>query len=142
MRDDGKGQIAILIYGYGGELKSNLALPDELRNSGVWMDELPQIGSMAIGLGAGQDGSRSFLLRADGSELNLTAELEEDFSFLFSTEGKSGDNDELEQKCAPYRECKDEQNSELKRRQKRMQEREQERENNQKCERTSEAVLL
>lgn len=106
------------------------------------MDELPQIGGMAVDLGAGQDGSRSFLLHADGSELNLIAELEEDFSFLFATEGKGGYNDELEQKCAPYRECKDEQNSELKRRQERMQKPEQERENNQKCERASEAVLL
>ena len=131
-----------MIYDYDGELKSNLALPDELRNSGVWMDELPQIGGMAVGLGAGQDGSRSFLLRADGSELNLTAELEEGFSFLFATKGKGGENDELEQKCASARECEDKQNSELKRRQKRMQETEQERENNQKCERAHEAVLL
>jgi len=105
-----------LIYDYDGELKSNLALSDELRNSGVWMDELPEIGDTAVGLGAGQDGSRSFLLRADGSELNLTAELEEGFSFLFATEGKGGENDELEQKCAPDRECKDKQNGELKRR--------------------------
>jgi len=133
-RRDGEEQISILIYDYDGELKSNLALPDELRNSDVWMDELPQIGGMAVGLGAGQDGSRSFLLHADGSELNLIAELEEDFSFLFVTEGKGGYNDELEQKCAPYRECKDEQNSELKRMQ--------ERENNQKCKRPREAVLL
>ena len=131
-----------MIYDYDGELKSNLALPDELRNSGVWMDELPQIGSMAVGLGAGQDGNRSFLLRADESELNLAAELEEDLSFLFATKGKGGENDELEQKCAPDRECKDKQNSELKPRQKRMQETEQERENNQKCERAHEAVLL
>ena len=106
------------------------------------MDELPQIGGMAVGLGAGQDGSRSFLLHADGSGLNLTAELEEDFSFLFATKGKGGENDELEQKCAQDHECKDEQNSELKRRQKRMQKPEQEHENNQKCERASEAVLL
>ncbi|WP_299187276.1 hypothetical protein [uncultured Campylobacter sp.] len=105
-----------MIYDYDGELKSNLALSDELRNSGVWMDELPEIGDTAVGLGAGQDGSRSFLLRADGSELNLTAELEEGFSFLFATEGKGGENDELEQKCAPDRECKDKQNGELKRR--------------------------
>ena len=140
-RRDGEEQISILIYDYDGELKSNLALPDKLGNSDVWMDELPQIGGMAVDLGAGQDGSRSFLLHADGSELNLIAELEEDFSFLFATEGKGGYNDELEQKCAPYRECKDEQNSELKRRQERMQKPEQERENNQKCERASEAVL-
>lgn len=119
-RRDGEGQITILIYDYDGELKSNLALPDELRNSGVWMDELPQIGSMAVGLGAGQDGNRSFLLRADGSELNLTAELEEDLSFLFATKGKGGENDELEQKYAQDHECKDKQNSELKPRQKRM----------------------
>ena len=141
-RRDGEEQISILIYDYDGELKSNLALPDKLGNSDVWMDELPQIGGMAVDLDAGQDGSRSFLLRADGSELNLIAELEEDFSFLFATEGKGGYNDELEQKYAPYRECKDEQNSELKRRQERMQKPEQERENNQKCERASEAVLL
>lgn len=141
-RRDGEGQITILIYDYDGELKSNLALPDKLGNSGVWMDELPQIGSMAVGLGAGQDGSRSFLLHADRSGLNLTAELEEGFSFLFATEGKGGENDELEQKYAQDHECKDEQNSELKRQQKRMQETEQERENNQKCERASEAVLL
>ena len=141
-RRDGDQQISILIYDYNGGLKSNLALPDELRNSGVWMDELPQIGGMAVGLGAGQDGSRSFLLHADGSGLNLTAELEEGFSFLFATEGKGGENDELEQKCAQDHECKDEQNSELKPRQKRMQEPKQERENNQKCERASEAVLL
>ena len=64
-RRDGDEQISILIYDYDGGLKSNLALPDELRNSGVWMDELPQIGSMAVRLGAGQDGSRSFLLHAD-----------------------------------------------------------------------------
>jgi hypothetical protein len=51
------------------------------------MDELPQIGGIAVYLGAGQDGSRSFLLRADESELNLTAKLEEDFSFLFALEG-------------------------------------------------------
>lgn len=31
----------------------------------VWMDELPEIGDTAVGLGAGQDGNRSFLLRAD-----------------------------------------------------------------------------
>lgn len=141
-RRDGDQQISILIYDYNGGLKSNLALPDELRNSGVWMDELPQIGGMAVGLGAGQDGSKSFLLHADGSGLNLTAELEEGFSFLFATEGKGGENDELEQKYAQDHECKDKQNSELKRQQKRMQETEQERENNQKCERASEAVLL
>ncbi len=29
------------------------------------MDEPLQIGGMAVGLGAGQDGSRSFLLHAD-----------------------------------------------------------------------------
>ena len=127
-----------MIYDYDGKLKSDLALPDELRKSGVWMDELPQIGDMAVGLGAGQDGSRSFLLHADGSGLNLTAELKEDFSFLFATEGQGSENDELEQKCAPYRECKDKQNSELKLRQERMQERE----NSQKCERASKAVLL
>lgn len=98
-----------MIYDYDGGLKSNLALPDELRNSGVWMDELPQIGSMAVGLGAGQDGNRSFLLRADESELNLAAKLKEDFSFLFATKGKGGENDELEQKCAPARECEDKQ---------------------------------
>ena len=110
-----------------------MALPEELRNSGVWMDELPQIGGMAVGLGAGQDGNRSFLLRADESELNLAAELEEDFSFLFATKGKGGDSDELEQKCAQDHECKDKQNGELKYRQKCMQEPEQERENNEKC---------
>lgn len=65
-----------MIYDYDGKLKSNLALPDELKNSDVWMDELPQIGGMAVNLGAGQDGSRSFLLHADESGLNLTAELE------------------------------------------------------------------
>ena len=106
------------------------------------MDEPLQIGGMAVGLGAGQDGSRSFLLRAGGSELNLTAELEENFSFLFATEGKGGENDELEQKYSQDHECKDKQNSELKHPQKRMQKPEQERENNQKCERASEAVLL
>lgn len=108
-RRDGEGQITTLIYGYGGELKSNLALSDELRSSDVWMDELPQIGGMGVDLGAWQDGSRSFLLHADGSELNLTAELEEDFSFLFATKGKGSKNDELEQKCAPARECEDKQ---------------------------------
>jgi len=90
-----------LIYGYGGELKSNLALPDELRNSGVWMDELPEIGGMAVYLGAGQDGSRSFLLRADESELNLTAKLEEDFSFLFALEGGRANERESELGSVP-----------------------------------------
>ena len=90
-RRDSKKQISILIYGYGGELRANLALPDELENSGVWMDELPQTGGMAVGLGAGQDGSRSFFLQAKGSGLNLTAELEDDFSFLFVTAGKNGE---------------------------------------------------
>lgn len=90
-RRDSKKQISILIYGYGGELRANLALPDELENSGVWMDELPQTGGMAVGLGAGQDGSRSFLLQAKGGGLNLTAELEDDFSFLFVTAGKNGE---------------------------------------------------
>ena len=87
-RRDSKKQISILIYGYGDELRANLALPDELENSGVWMDELPQTGGMAVGLGAGQDGSRSFFLQAKGSGLNLTTELEDDFSFLFVTAGK------------------------------------------------------
>ena len=62
------------------------------------MDELPQTGGMAVGLGAGQDGSRSFFLHAKGSGLNLTAELEDDFSFLFVTAGKK---DELEGNYAP-----------------------------------------
>ena len=61
---------------------------------------------------------------------------------MFATKGKGGENDELEQKCAPARECEDKQNSELKPRQKRMQKPEQERENNQKCERSREAMLL
>lgn len=87
-RRDSKKQISILLYGYGGELRANLALPDELKNSGVWMDELPQTGGMAVGLGAGQDGSRSFFLQAKGSGLNLTSELEDYFSFLFVTAGK------------------------------------------------------
>ena len=90
-RRDSKKQISILLYGYGGELRAKLALPDELENSGVWMDELPEMGGMAVGLGAGQDGSRSFLLQAKGSGLNLTAELEDDFSFLFVTAGKNGE---------------------------------------------------
>ena len=97
-RRDSAKRIDILIYGYGGELRANLALPDELENSGVWMDELPQTGGMAVGLGAGQDGSRSFLLQAKGSGLSLTAELEEDFSFLFVTAGKK---DEREGNYAP-----------------------------------------
>ena len=90
-RRDSKKQISILLYGYGGELRANLALPDELENSGVWMDELPQTGGMAVGFSAGQDGSRSFLLQAKGRGLNLTAELEDDFSFLFVTAGKNGE---------------------------------------------------
>ena len=63
-RRDSKEQISILLYGYDGELRANLALPDELENSGVWMDELPEMVGMAVALGAGQDGSRSFFLRA------------------------------------------------------------------------------
>lgn len=90
-----------MIYDYDGKLKSDLALPDELRKSGVWMDELPEIDSMAVGLDAGQDGSRSFLLRADGSELNLTAELEEDFSFLFALEGERANERESELGSVP-----------------------------------------
>ena len=97
-RRDSKKQISILLYGYGGELRANLVLPDELENSGVWMDELPQTGGMAVGLGAGQDGSRSFLLQAKGSGLNLTAELEDDFSFFFVMAGKK---DEREGDYAP-----------------------------------------
>ncbi len=100
-RRDGEEQISILIYDYDGELKSNLSLPDELGNSDVWMDELPQIGGMAVDLGAGQDGSRSFLLHADGSELNLTAKLEGDFSFLFALEGGRANERESELGSVP-----------------------------------------
>lgn len=96
-RRDSEEQISILIYGYDGEFRANLALPDELGDSSVWMDELPEMGGMAVGLGAGQDGSRSFLLHADESELNLTIELEDDFGFLFVLFETEGENTKREQ---------------------------------------------
>lgn len=146
-RRDGEGQITILIYDYDGELKSNLALPDELRNSDVWMDELPQIGGMAVGLGAGQDGSRSFLLRADERESELGSVPQQahkqngangQCERMLERECLRDQKDALDNKC--YDEKKREQKYALKSERENAQKIEQPRER--KNNRASEAVLL
>lgn len=82
-RRDSDEQITILIYSYDGTLRANASMDDELGGSDVWMDELPEAGAMAVELGAGQDGCRSFLLRLGKDGLKVTAKLDDDLIFLF-----------------------------------------------------------